>query len=81
VTREQRQRAKRDGDAFAELIDGMIYDRDLTGVSLADVTGKSEAQVSLIRNPLHQAQWTISDLPVLVRVLDGQRIARRGRPA
>ena len=76
MTREQKKQAKRDGDALADLIDGMIYDRDLTGVALADATGKSEAQVSMIRNPLHGAQWTIADLPVLVRILDGKRIAR-----
>jgi len=72
---KDQRRYRAEGDSIIDLINDMICERGLTGTELALATGKSEAQISFILNPLHQSQWTLTDLPVLMRMLDGEKIA------
>lgn len=65
-----------EGDQLVDLINDEIFEKQITGAALANALGKSEAQISFILNPLHQATWAATDLPVLMRMLDGQAIAR-----
>jgi hypothetical protein len=65
-----------EGTALADALADMVFDRRISGIELANRLGKSEASISCILSPAHDAQFTVRDLPVLLRVLDGVGILK-----
>jgi hypothetical protein len=76
VNMKEQRAFRAEGDQLVDLINDEIFAKQITGAALANALGKSEAQISFILNPLHQATWAATDLPVLMRLLDGEAIAR-----
>jgi hypothetical protein len=76
VSLEIKRKWRADGDKLIDLVNDQIFERQITGDQLAHEVGKSPAQISMILNPLHISQFTLPDLPVLMRLLDGEAIAR-----
>lgn len=76
MTMEVKRKFRAEGDQLVDTVNDLVFKAKLTQTELAEQVGKSDSQISLILNPLHCSQWTLSDLPVLMRLLDGKAIAR-----
>jgi hypothetical protein len=67
---------REEGDELIKMIHDLLLKNNMNQAEIARQTGKSEEQISFILDPMHPSQWSLTDLPVLIRLLDGKAIAR-----
>ena len=65
-----------EADECIKMINDLLLKRNMPQAEIALLAGKSEEQLSAILDPAHPAQWSLADLPILVRLIDGKAIAR-----
>lgn len=73
---EKLRELRQQGNEIEDLIYDLIFSGKITQSEIANAIGQSEAQVSMILNPNHQAAFHIRHLPILMKLLDGEAIAR-----
>lgn len=74
LTSREKFDLKNRSDAFVNLVHTIVDKSDFSQRDIAYLLEMSDANMSYIMNPLHQAEFTIKHLPTILKYIDGRRI-------